>query len=129
MIMQSWICTPFISRAAARWETAVFAATREHIAEMAGLARAFGEERQRPPRPEIQINNRTLDDVVADAWRAVLAANKPPLLRAREWVRLDVVAGEPWLVSMSTETDGLPGVTGLGRAQLISDNYFCRMSG
>lgn len=79
-----------------------FTATRDRVAELAGLQRASGEERKRPARPEIQINNRTLDDVVADAWRAVLAANKPPLLflRAREWVRLDVVAGEPWLEPM-----------------------------
>jgi hypothetical protein len=57
---------------------------------------------KRTARPEIQINNRSLDEVVADAWTAVAHANKPPVLyrRSREWVRLDVDDEGPWLEPM-----------------------------
>jgi len=80
------------------------AAAQERIAELTGvsLPREANGERKRTARPEIQINNRSLDEVVADAWVAVAHANKPPVLyrRSREWVRLDVDAEGPWLEPM-----------------------------
>ena len=61
-----------------------FRAARERIAELTQVAvpRSFppaDEVATGPPRgrrPEIQINGRPIDDIVADAWRAVLAANR-----------------------------------------------------
>jgi hypothetical protein len=48
-------------------------------------------------RPEIQVNNRQLIDIVADSWRALLAANDPPefFVRSGELVRLKQTSGVP----------------------------------
>jgi hypothetical protein len=71
-----------------------FRAARERIADLTGVAQPAA----RPPdptrpsksRPEIQVNNRQLRDIVADSWSAVRSANTRPyvFLSAGAMVRL-----------------------------------------
>jgi hypothetical protein len=57
------------------------------------------------PRPEIQVNDRQLIDVVTDSWQAFFAANDPPEFFARsgELVRLRQTASVPIIESASVD--------------------------
>jgi len=70
----------------ARGEAADFAAARRKVAELSGVEvpRPAGKgTRDRPTRPQIQVNNRQLRDIVAQAWAAIHASNDPPQLFLR----------------------------------------------
>ncbi len=47
-----------------------------------------------PVRPQIQVNNRQLRDIIADAWDAVHAANQPPALFRRSGGLVRLVCDE-----------------------------------
>jgi len=71
-----------------RGEVADFRAACARVAQMSDVplpATARDSPRHVSPhgRPTIQVNNRQLRDVVADVWRAVHAANRPPTLFVR----------------------------------------------
>jgi len=65
-----------------------FAAARDRIAEISGVSMPKPRTQPTPAqgktsRPQIRVNNRQLRDVIADAWQAVHAANRPPTLFRR----------------------------------------------
>jgi len=82
-----------------------FAEARSQIATLSGVAPPAGRPPEpaarsspkQPSRPQIRVNNRQLRDIIADAWQAVHAANRPPVLfrRAGSLARLILGDGDP----------------------------------
>jgi hypothetical protein len=71
-----------------RGEAEDFMSACTKVAEIAGIPlpnrqESWGRDPQSQARPIIQINNRQLRDVIADAWPALHAANQPPRLFQR----------------------------------------------
>jgi hypothetical protein len=86
-----------------------FAGARAYVAELAGVKTRTGPI-PRPAGtelPEIQVNDRQLPELAADAWGAVAAANQPPTLFVRDRQLVQVVPGQ-----------GTPRIEAMGENQV-----------